>query len=1022
MIKSLTKTSIFVAFLYVLILSVSLGYSQTKPVVGLHENIPNVVAITNAKIFISPEKVIEKGTLLIRDGLIQNVGKSIKIPDDAVIRDAEGKTIYPGFIDLVSDYGIPKPRRQSTAEAAQAAPSSRRAAPAGAYHWNSSVHPEKKASEIFSHVRNDAETLRKQGFTAVLTYPIQGFLKGSGTLVLINDSEPNSSTLKDELALFASFTRTGESTAFGFGSSDYPASLMGAIALLRQTFYDADWYKTAWEYYHTAPEGQKKPDIDIGLQALQPYISAAKPIIMETSDELSLLRAYKIANEFKLNMWILGSGYEYRRLDAVKNTGMKIILPLNFPKEPDVSTPEKEVNVSLRELRHWYLAPANPAKLAGKKINFSLTSAGLTKKSDFLSKLREAVTRGLSKEEALKALTVTPAEWIKMSNLLGTLDKNKLANFLITDGDIFEAKTKILDTWVAGKQFEVTVIPEVDIRGDWNLTIKSDNVTKSGTVKITGTAEKPKADIEIESKKIKVTKLNIEAGLTLFTFKADSIGFTGVARMSGILNPKQLTGTGIWGDGNKFSWNAELTKEFEEKKKESKKKEEKKYEDLVLVYPEGAYGIPSPPEQPEYVLVKNARIWTSGPQGIIENGDLLVKNGKIEKVGKDLKAPGNALIIYASGKHVTPGIIDDHSHICTSGNVNEWTEAITPEVRIEDVLTGDDISAYRQLAGGTTACVTLHGSANPIGGQYSAIKLRWGALPDELPIEGAKPGQKFALGENVKQASRPTGTRYPRTRMGVDQIIRDAFTAAKEYNKEWDNYNAEKKKNKYLIPPRKILRYEPLLEILEGKRIIHCHSYRQDGILAMIRLAEEIGFKVDLFIHCFEGYKVAEELKKHGAMVTASSDWWQYKFEAWDGIPYNGALMWENGLIVSYNSDSSELGRRMNTEAAKAVKYGNVPEEEALKFVTINSAKHMFADDKIGSLEPGKDADFVIWNGSPLSSLSKCEQTWVDGRKYFDIEDDKNLREEAKKIRAFLVQKILDKGGNNAKGKPPVRN
>ena len=303
------------------------------------------------------------------------------------------------------------------------------------------------------------------------------------------------------------------------------------------------------------------------------------------------------------------------------------------------------------------------------------------------------------------------------------------------------------------------------------------------------------------------------------------------------------------------------------------------------------------------------------------------------------------------------------------------------------------------------------------------IKLRWGALPDEMKFKAAKPTIKFALGENVKQSNwgDQFTTRYPQTRMGVEQFFRDYFKAALDYRREWQEYRRKSKKNKNLIPPRKNLRLEALLEILDGKRNIHCHSYRQDEILALMRVAEDIGFKVAVFTHILEGYKVADVMFQHGAMASTFSDWWAYKFEVYDAIPYNGALMYEQGVVVGYNSDSAELARRLNTEAAKAIKYGGVPTEEAIKFVTLNPAKQLGVANRVGSLEPGKDADFVIWNGPPMSTYTRCEQTWIDGRKYFDIEEDQQLRQQVAEQRAKLVQKVLKSGQKGGKKDRPVR-
>jgi N-acetylglucosamine-6-phosphate deacetylase len=332
-------------------------------------------------------------------------------------------------------------------------------------------------------------------------------------------------------------------------------------------------------------------------------------------------------------------------------------------------------------------------------------------------------------------------------------------------------------------------------------------------------------------------------------------------------------------------------------------------------------------------------------------------------------------------------------------------------VRIGDFVNADDVNIYRQLAGGVTAANVLHGSANTIGGQNQVIKMRWGASGEALKFKEAPPGVKFALGENVKQSNfeRRGGApaRYPASRMGVEQLVRDAFQSARDYRRAWDDFKASGGKG---IPPRVDLELEALWEIVSGRRMIHCHSYRQDEILALMRTCESFGVKVAVFQHVLEGYKVADVMARHGAAGSSFADWWAYKYEAWDAIPYDGALMREAGVLVSFNSDDAELARRLNLEAAKALKYGGVPEEEALKFVTLNPAKQLKIDQYVGSIEVGKSADLVVWSGSPLSTLSACEQTWVDGRRYFDVKEDAETRKHNASMRTALVQKILGAG------------
>lgn len=956
---------------------------QTAPVIGLHENTPNVLAFKNARIVTAPGTVLEKAVLVVRDGHVEAVGSDIPAPPDAVVYDLAGKTIYPGFIDLYTHYGLPEKPAGS--------------ADSGALYWNTAVRPERSAAESFHPDEKAAQSLRRSGFTTAASFPGAGIFRGCGSLALLNDDEPSKTILQDS---------TAQSISFNTAGGGYPSSLMGTIALIRQTFLDARWYDQAWEAFRKAPSGQTTPEINLSLAALKPFFEGRKPCVFEAPGTLDILDASNIAREFGLNAWVRGSGAEYQRVDALKKGGVKLIIPLRFPEPPDPAN----VQTGLGELRHWDFAPENPARLAQAGVDFVLTTAGLERPEDFLKNLRTAVKRGLPPDKALQVLTVTPAEWLSMTTLLGTLEKGKIANFLVTDGDLFEDKTKIIDTWVAGIRYKVNPLPEIDVRGTWTLRFTPVDRMETLELSLSGEALTPEVKATVGGKTVKLLKSSLEKRLVMFAFQADSLGFQGTLRLTGMAEEKLMHGRGTFSDGYSFTWDGAL-KEPWKAKPDTVKIEPTRRAEFPVVYPEGSFGRPALPGQPEVLLVKNAVLWTCGPQRTIKNGDLLVKKGEIAAVGKNLSAPSGAVIIDASGKHVTPGLLDAHAHLAMRGGTNEGTHAITSETRVSDILDCGDINIYRQLAGGMTTVCTCHGSVNPIGGQNAVIKLRWGALPGEMLFEGAVPSQKFALGENVKLSNNiGIPNRYPLTRMGVEEIIRDMFQAAKDYRKEWQDYTEASKKNKNLIPPRRDLRLEPLVEILEGKRQVQCHCYRQDEILAVMKTAEEMGFKIEFFIHILEGYKVADALKKHGGMPSTFSDWWAYKAEAYDAIPYSGALMREQGLLVSFNSDDIELGRRMNLEAAKAVKYGSVPEEEALKFVTLNPARQLHLDRRIGSLEEGKDADFVIWSGSPLSSYSICEQTWIDGRRYFDRSEDSELRKKIKDERAALTEKIISKG------------
>ena len=955
--------------------------AQITPPLGLRENKPGVYALTNAKIVTSPGKVIRKGSLVIRDGMIESVGAKINIPKDATILDMSGMTLYSGLIESYSNIGIPEIKKDKNSDKKNG----------GSKHWNENVTPELRGSELYSTDSKKLKEYRKLGFTTALSAPREGIFKGSSVLLNLGDNESAENILKSNVNQHVSFSKKKD-------VSGYPTSLMGSISLIRQTFYDVLWYKKAMSAYAKKPS-LGKPDESESLASLSSVIDGKRQVMFEATDELMILRIDKIVKEFKLKSLILASGNEFKRLSAVKRTGIPLIVPLNFPEPPDVKTPEKALEVSLEKLKEWDLAPSNPAMLNKAGVKIALTTNGLKKLEDFPKQLRKAISRGLSKESALAALTTHPAEYFGVSDKLGTLEKGKIANIVVTEGDLFSKDGVVKDVWIDGKRYTVEKDPESEPEGKWTGTIRfneKDAVEfnlelKKSKKKLSGTAT-------ISGKELKLISSELNGFRIAFSFPTDSVGIAGITMMTGKIKNDEMNGVGIAPGAQVVEWN--LTRGSEEE--EDSEDEEEKFEAATaqITYPLGGFGRPQLPKQQKTIFVKNATIWTSGRLGKIENADMLIKNGKISKVGKNLKAPKNALIIDGTGKHVTPGLIDEHSHTAMVRGVNEGGQAVTSEVRIGDVLTGDDIGLYRELAGGLTMSQELHGSANPIGGQAAVIKIRYGALPEELKYSKAPPTIKFALGENVKQSNwRPNVLRYPRTRMGVEQIYRDEFRAGLVYKA------ALRKKGG--LPVRKDLELDAIVDIMDGRMFVHCHSYRQDEILMLMRVAEDFGFRIQTFTHILEGYKVADEMKKHGASASTFSDWWMYKFEVYDAIPYNGALMHDVGVVTSFNSDSDELARRMNLEAAKAVAYGGVSEEEALKFVTINPAIQLKIDKWTGSLEPGKDGDFVVWNGSPLSTLTKAEQTWIDGAKWFDIEDDAKLRVEVRKEREKLIQKIL---------------
>ena len=555
---------------------------------------------------------------------------------------------------------------------------------------------------------------------------------------------------------------------------------------------------------------------------------------------------------------------------------------------------------------------------------------------------------------------------------------------------------------------------------------------KSYRIEISGSNEKPAGKVETFKSKDTIQQKALillnENDVTI-QFNCDDDAYKGSFNLHGKVAGKGsvLEGDGTLPNGKWITWSAiraqkEIEKEIE--------KEIKLNTDSIAKpwLPNLAYGMDSIPKF-QNIAIKNVTVWTNEQEGILNNATIFIENGKIKRVEIDPKKSGelpkDMLIIDGKGKHLTSGIIDEHSHIAISRGVNEGGQAVTAEVSIGDVVNPDDINIYRQLSGGVTAAQLLHGSANPIGGQSALIKLKWGFSPDEMLIKDAPKFIKCALGENVKQANWGdfNTVRFPQSRMGVEQVFYDGFTRAKAYKKEWEDYqvNLGKKGASTIFAPRKDLELEVLNEILDSKRFISCHSYVQSEINMLMHVADSMGFKINTFTHILEGYKVADKMKKHGAGGSTFSDWWAYKFEVNDAIPYNAKLMQDQGLVVAINSDDAEMGRRLNQEAAKSVKYGGMSEEEAWKMVTLNPAKLLHLDDRMGSIKIGKDADLVLWTGNPLSIESKVELTMIDGLILYNRNNNLALEERNTKERARLINKMLESNEKGEATKPFIK-
>jgi imidazolonepropionase-like amidohydrolase len=976
--------------------------AQIIPQNGTKASSPEFIALKNVSVYIRPGLKIDKASILISNGKIIDIGKKIPIPKNAIEYDLEGKTIVPAFIELYTNIGMPKGSEQNYSPRPQIESSKK-----GAYYWNEAIHPEIEAHNFFTVDSKANENYLKSGFGFAVSHVQDGIVRGSGTLVSLGDENSSKNTISLKSGMFYSFSK-------GTSKQSYPSSQMGSIALLRQSLYDLKFYS----------ENEKR-DQSISLERWKADIGL--PSLFKVNDKWEILRAEKIASEFQLKMNYIGSGNEYAALSSLKSVKGALIIPLNFPEAYNVKDPYLARQIPLSDMKHWELAASNPSLLKNNGNTICLTYNGSKTPDDFWKNLRKAITRGLKVDDALGALTIEPAKILKMDTEIGSLEIGKIASFSVYNSDPFTSDASLLESWLLGEQKVQKSISVNSIIGKYTMNING----KSYRIEISGTNEKPLGKVETYKSKDTIQQKALlilnENDITI-QFNCDDDSYKGSISLHGKIAGKGsvLEGDGTLPDGKWITWSAIRAQKESEKEIE---KEIKLDTDSITKpwLPNLAFGMDSIPKTQD-IIIKNVTIWTNEIEGIIYNATIFIENGKVKALDsiQYSEFPKDAIVIDGSGKHLSSGIIDEHSHIAISKGVNEGGQAVSAEVSIGDVVNPDDINIYRQLSGGVTAAQLLHGSANPIGGQSALIKLKWGFSPDDMLIKDAPKFIKCALGENVKQANWGdfNTVRFPQSRMGVEQVFYDAFTRAKKYKEEWTNYaaNISNYVDSNFITPRKDIELEVLNEILDSKRFISCHSYVQSEINMLMHVADSMGFKINTFTHILEGYKVADKMKKHGAGGSTFSDWWAYKFEVNDAIPYNAKLMQDQGLVVAINSDDAEMGRRLNQEAAKSVKYGGMSEEEAWKMVTLNPAKLLHLDDRMGSVKVGKDADLVLWTGNPLSIESKVELTMVDGLILYNRNNNLALEERNTKERARLINKMLESNEKGEETKPFIKN
>lgn len=928
--------------------------------VSAHDGI--AVALKDAKIVTRPGVVIEKGTVIVRNGLIDAVGADLEIPFDAKVIDCTGLVIYAGFIDAGTTKGLPDSDddgrktgsgldRRSIDLATQIAASTREVNRKG-------IYPDYSSARFISIDAKDSKDWRKVGFTTVHVMPSGELLNGTTTVVSLVD--PNKTAVRDSI-LVSDFAAAGGWRASGSG---YPSSLMGSVAHLRQSFLDGQHYQVSWKIYQDVKKGLQRPPLDPAMDSVGELLKQKTPIILPASRIDEIYRARNLADEFGLQLILDGVQHGYELTDELKSIDVPIMLRINFPKKPELGKPasrrrsrfgsrsrsddEDEEELETRipvakgiledRIEKWEAEVGNAGTLAAAGIEFVFSTEGTKDGEEFIKNLRQAIKQGLNAEVALGALTVVPARLFGLEGQLGSIESGKIADLVVMSDDFENEKSKVKYTVVGGTVFKAKE-PEK----------KSGKKGKSDSDE--SDEEKTKDEENPDAKKT-------EDPSTESPEQDDA-------------KEKKKTDPDESDDDS-----ADSSDDKSDKKKS--KKDEIKVVDWPIETDKSR--IPTT-KTGGNVFISHANIITAS-NGELSNTSILIRDGKIAAIGKDLTAPQGFTVIDGTGAWVMPGIIDCHSHMIAGGN--EGSLSVTPEVRCQDNMRTDDVSVYRAAAGGVTAANVLHGSANTIGGQRIVIQMKYKANPQDMLFKDFAPGIKFALGENVIRNE----SRYPNTRMGVESVLRMAFEAARQYRDDWKRYNelsADEQSRR--IPPRRDLRLETLQKVLDNEILVHCHCYNAGEILMLLQNFTRYGIENLTLEHGLEAYKIAPEIAKfgkHGAHLSTFADFWGYKVEAYDAVPYNVALINAAGGIAILNSDSGERVRRLNHDAAKMVRWGGLSYQDAIRTITLNPAIALKLDDRVGSIEVGKKADIALFNGHPLNTFSRTFMTLIDGEVVFE--------------------------------------
>jgi len=969
--------------------------------------VPQALAVTGCHVVTGTGAEAQDATVIVRGDRIEVIAAEADVPVDARVIDAQGMYLYPGFLDaggtllLNDDAAIPeedgRPADFRRDVLAATRPDNRRG-----------LTPEHELSDSLS-ISDDARTAhQRQGITAVHVITTRAIAPGRPCLIALVDAPHRETVLNSEP--FCLFHIAAPSGGRSTGSA-YPITLMGAIAHLRQAFLDAQRHR---EHVRLCAEGQAdipRPPHDPALASLADVLEGSRRAMFLADSCDDIHRALDFAGEHGLSPILVGGRDATQCIDRLKELDVPVVLRLDFGKAPEVKPVEAKeeltaefqdpVRVQEDALNRWKERAATAARLSEAGVKVAFGSMGLKQIDEWLPQLRVAVENGLPEDAALAAMTSNSAELLGVEERLGTLEVGKLGHMVVMTGPWHDERSKVRYTIIDGRIYESNkdakpVEPESEplpqLAGNWRVTIESgDMSTTTATLELTQDGAKLAGNFLSEHGSGKLDSGNIKDASAKFVVsigagdRAIRLQFSGDYTAKTEETPETLSGTLSSPFGAPTKWNAERIAEPDNDNPVQISLDEGNEPGDAEAKPDA---LPTEldsdrrraPTGSGHMLIKNATVLT-GRGETLSATDVLVRDGKIIEIGQDLSGGDDVLVIDGTGRFVMPGMVDTHSHIMIAEGINESSQSIVPEVRVKDVVESDDVAEYRALAGGLTTARILHGSANVIGGQDAVVKLKHGVPASEHIITDGPQGVKFALGENVKR----NPNRFPNTRMGVEATLKRAFFEALDYRRGWQEYDrrvAAGEQN--LLPPRRDLRLEELADIIEHETLIHCHCYRADEILMLLRTAEELGIRIQSLQHVLEGYKIAPEIVAHGASCSTFADWWAYKVEAYDATPFNTTLLYKAGANIVVKSDNSELMRHMNLEAAKSLRYGNMPADAVLQMVTINPARELGLHEKIGSIEVGKDADFAVFNGNPLSPFSRCELTIIDGEVRFD--------------------------------------